>query len=255
MTDPLFLANLEGVKPGDLVTLDGSEGRHAAMVRRIRAGEMVLLSDGAGLAVRGQVVVAAKDSVDVRVSEPLSRRPPALRTVAVQALAKGERSDIAVEAMTEQGVDEIIAWQASRSIVRWQNKAEKGLTKWRSAAIAATKQSRRFRIPQVAYATTDEIVARVRDADLALVLHEDAEQPLSALSLPAQGECLFIIGPEGGISPDETEAFRAAGAKLVSVADAVLRASTAGVVALAQVQALSAVSGSAASGLHAAPGN
>ncbi len=243
MTDPLFLADIAGAGPGDVVLIEGPEGRHAATVKRMRVGESVLVADGAGAGLRGVIDSVAKNSVSVRVGELIARRPAALHTVAVQALAKGERSDIAVEAMTELGVDEIIAWQASRSIVRWEAKAEKGLAKWRSSARAATKQSRRFRIPQVSTAGTPGVVERLARADLALVLHEEATTPLSGLSVPSAGECVFVIGPEGGISPEELEAFRGAGARLVSLSDAVLRASTAGVVTLAQLQALAARGG------------
>lgn len=239
MTDPLFLADVSHAVPGEVVTVSGPEGRHAAVVKRMRPGEGVLLADGAGAGIRGVVDAVAKESITVRVNELIAREHGPLRMVAVQALAKGERSDIAVEAMTELGVDEIIAWQASRSIVRWQAKAEKGLAKWRSAATSATKQSRRLTIPAVSAATTGDIAHRLSRADLALVLHESATEPLADIDLPPHGECIFVIGPEGGIAPDELEQFEAVGAHRVSVSDAVLRASTAGVVALAQLQAIS----------------
>jgi 16S rRNA (uracil1498-N3)-methyltransferase len=162
--------------------------------------------------------------------------------VAVQGLAKGERSDIAIEALTELGVDELCAWQASRSVVRWDVKADKGLARWATKVAEATKQSRRFRVPQVGYLNTAEVVARLRGAALGLVLHESATTPLSAIDLPESGEIVFVIGPEGGITPEELAAFAEVGALPVSISDAVLRTSTAGVVALAQLQALTAAS-------------
>lgn len=237
MTDPLFLAELTGAEPGSLVAVTGDEGRHAAVVKRIQNGEQVLLADGAGAAVRGTVVEVDKHGITVRVQDLLASARQAHRWVGVQALAKGDRSDLAVETMTELGVDEVVAWQAARSIVRWSgDKATKGLAKWQSTAREAAKQSRRFRVPQVTTATTRQLCQRISAADLALVLHEAAEQDLADVELPAAGEVLFVVGPEGGITPDELAAFQQAGARAVLVSDAVLRTSTAGVVALAQLQ-------------------
>ncbi len=244
MTDACYLAELGGAQPGDLVEVTGDEGRHAVVVKRTRVGETVLVADGAGAAIRGEVVEVGKQQIRVRVLDRLSTPQRTHRWTAVQALAKGDRSDIAVESLTELGTDRIIAWQAARSVVRWdprpgeRGKADKGVAKWQTTAREATKQSRRFRVPQVSYADTAGVVELIRSADLALVCHEDAAVPLPRVPLPASGEVVVVVGPEGGISPDELEAFQAAGAQLVGLGDGVLRTSTAGVVALAQLQAL-----------------
>ncbi|MDO5736422.1 MAG: 16S rRNA (uracil(1498)-N(3))-methyltransferase [Propionibacteriaceae bacterium] len=240
MSDALFLSDLgENPAVGGTVTVSGDEARHAVAVRRVRMGESVLVADGAGRAVRGVVVAADKAEMVVEVAEVLvaPRRPH--RVIAVQALAKGERSDLAVETMTELGVDEIIAWQASRSIVRWQGeRGAKSLAKWQSAAREAAKQSRRFTIPPVSAASTREVAARLQEIDCVLVLHEDAQQHLADVDLPATGSIAIVIGPEGGISPEELAAFNASGARQVLISDGVLRTSTAGAVALGQLNVL-----------------
>ena len=242
MTDPLFLTDVTGAQTGDELILDRDEGRHAAVVKRIRVGVRVLLADGRGSAIRGLVTGDGKASVTVRVAELLRAPGKVLRWVGVQALAKGDRSDLAIEALTELGVDEILAWQASRSIVRWQGtdhgKVDKGVAKWPATVREATKQSRRFTVPPVSAASTKQVCARIESAAAAFILHEEASGALAARALPATGEVLFIIGPEGGITPDELAAFTTAGAIPVSISDGVLRTSSAGVVALAQLQVL-----------------
>ena len=239
MTEPLFIAEVADKCVGDVVNVAGSEGRHAVSVKRLRVGESVLLADGLGHGIRGEVIETGKDVFSVRVGNVLQAPQRPIRWTAVQGLAKGPRSDIAIEALTELGVDEIIAWQAFRSVVRWEKKADKGIAKWQSTVREASKQSRRLVIPEISYADAAQIAKRISEADCALILHEDSKTGLSEIELPKSGEILFVIGPEGGISPEEVEQFESAGGKLVGLGEQVLRTSTAGLVALSQLQILS----------------
>ena len=152
-----------------------------------------------------------------------------------QALAKGDRGELAVELLTEVGVTEILPWQASRSIVRWSGeRGTKGLARWRSTAREAAKQSRRLWVPTVADPVdTVGLAGRIAVAGTTLLLHEDATTPLADVSLPSAGEVLLVVGPEGGISPDELATLTAAGGRPTLLTPHVLRTSTAGVVAVA----------------------
>jgi 16S rRNA (uracil1498-N3)-methyltransferase len=241
VTDPVFLADdLPDPLPavGSAVRLGGTEGRHAAVVRRIGVGETVVLSDGRGRGVRGPVTEVSKAGLTVTVAAHLQAPVQPVHFVAVQALAKGDRDELAIEMLTELGVDEVVPWQAQRSIVRWSGeRSAKGLAKWRSTVREAAKQSRRLTVPAVSEAVSLAALAtRVAAADLALVLHEEATEPIAAQPLPQQGEVLLVIGPEGGMSADEVTALTGAGGRLVSLGDSVLRTSTAGVVALAALR-------------------
>jgi 16S rRNA (uracil1498-N3)-methyltransferase len=240
MTDPLFLDELTAPLPmvGSRFLLAGDEGRHAAVVRRIRPGEMIMIGDGRGRGIRGSVVETGPSGLIVEVAGHLAASEEPRRLVAAQALAKGDRSELAVEMMTEMGISEIIPWQASRSIVRWSaERAVRSLAKWRSTVREAAKQSRRLNVPQVSEpVTTRQLAQRVANADLALLLHAGADESIAEVHLPAAGTVLIIIGPEGGISGDEVKELTGVGARPVSISDGVLRTSTAGVVALAAVK-------------------
>lgn len=239
MTDPLFwLPELADPlpPPGTVIELTGPEGHHAAVVRRLRPGEPVRIGDGRGRGVAGKVVEANKRGLGVEVIAALPAvRPGALRYVAAQAPAKGDRAELAVEMLTEAGIDEIVPWQASRAVVRWSaERAVKARARWAAAASEAAKQSRRLVIPEVAGpASTADLVEMIKETALTLVLHEEAATPLAELPLPDAGRVMIIIGPEGGIAPDELTAFTEAGGRSVLLGDTVLRSSTAGVVALA----------------------
>jgi 16S rRNA (uracil1498-N3)-methyltransferase len=224
---------------GSRVVLDGPEGRHAATVRRIAAGEQVMLADGAGLRVTCAVAAAGKAELELDVLEVCREPEPRLRFVLAQALAKGERDDQAIEAATELGVDEVVPWQASRSIVQWRGeRGDKARRKWESTVAAAAKQSRRARVPLVAeLATTKALATRIGSAAAAYVLHEEAKVSLAAQPLPEFGDVVVVVGPEGGITPDEVSAFEAAGALTVRLGETVLRSSSAGPAALAVLSA------------------
>jgi 16S rRNA (uracil1498-N3)-methyltransferase len=234
MTPALFL--VPDLGNGKVVELRGSEARHAATVKRLAVGEIVLLADGRGELAEARAIEINRDRLLFEVLNRRSDPEPDPRFVVVQALPKRERADLAIEAVTELGVDEIVPWAAARSISQWRgpDKIEKGLEKWRRTALEATKQSRRARIPIVdSLAATTDVAVRINSAAAAFVLHESATRPLAQNSLPASGEVILVVGPEGGIADDELSSFVDSGAVAVRLGSEVLRTSTAGAAALA----------------------
>jgi 16S rRNA (uracil1498-N3)-methyltransferase len=231
---PLFLVPHGGLT-APVVTLTGPEGHHAATVRRLRAGERADVTDGAGTLVEGIVATVGRDSVTLDVRAVHTVPAPEPRLTVAQALPKGDRGELAVELMTEIGVDVIIPWSAERSITRWQaERGEKALARWRSTAREAAKQSRRPWLPEVTeLSTTAALAKRVATAARAIILEADAPDRLHAVSLPGEGEVLLVVGPEGGISPAERASLRDAGAVEARLGPTVLRTSTAGVAAAA----------------------
>ncbi|WP_131785465.1 16S rRNA (uracil(1498)-N(3))-methyltransferase [Protofrankia symbiont of Coriaria ruscifolia] len=236
------------------LTLSGAEGRHAATVRRLRPGERLDVTDGHGVVAECTVVRCRRDELDCAVERRVVHPAQVPLLVVVQALVKGDRGELAVELMTEVGVDEIVPWAASRSIARWEGeRGTRAHGRWSVTAREAAKQSRRVCWPRVcALADTDTVAARLAAAEVAVVLHEDATEPLTrvlaaeasatrpslarAPDTPAAlPEIVVVVGPEGGITTAELEVFAAAGGRPSRLGRTVLRTSTAGVVAAAVV--------------------
>ncbi|WP_103503834.1 MULTISPECIES: 16S rRNA (uracil(1498)-N(3))-methyltransferase [unclassified Streptomyces] len=237
MTAPVFVhpSVAEAEVGGDL-WLEGPEGRHAVSVKRLRAGEEVVLTDGLGAGVRAVVAEAAgKDRLRVTVGELLKEPEPALTVTVVQALPKGDRGEVAVETMTETGTDTVVPWAAARCVTRWKDeRGAKALAKWRATAREAGKQSRRLRFPEVAGPlSTRQLLPVLAAADLAVVLHEEGAEPLATTPLPESGRVVLVVGPEGGIGADELAELTGAGARLCRLGRSVLRTSTAGTAATA----------------------
>lgn len=223
-------------QPGDAVALTGTEAHHAASVRRVRTGEAVTVGDGRGAWLTGVVESVAPREVVVRVTERTDAAPARPRIVLVQALAKGDRDELAVQAATELGVDEIVPWQAARSVSRWDAaKAEKGRARWATIVREAAKQAHRPWVPDVVSVETTKLLARRAAASLVLVLEPTASTALTTRDLPRDRDVVLVVGPEGGIAPDELALLTDAGAVAVRLGDTVLRTSTAGPAALAVV--------------------
>lgn len=221
------------------ISLDGAEGRHAVSVRRMRTGEGIQLSDGAGRRIVGTVTAVAKDSLAVSVAEIIDEQVASPKLELVQALAKGDRDEMAVQAATELGIMSVVPWQAERSVSRWEGaKVNKQVERWQAIAAEASKQALRAWVPEVlGPVTTRELAKLANPQRLLLVLEPTAKTSLTALELPATGLISVVVGPEGGISDSELRLLEDAGAKLVRLGSEVLRTSTAGLAAVSILQA------------------
>ncbi|MBF6172280.1 16S rRNA (uracil(1498)-N(3))-methyltransferase [Nocardia blacklockiae] len=229
--------------PGGVAVLDGPEGRHAATVRRIRVGEPITLSDGAGVVAESEVVAAQKDRLELKVLNRAVAQRVSPPVTVVQALPKSDRSELAVELMTEAGADVIVPWQAARCVANWEGKARKGVDKWRAAARSAARQSRRPYIPEVPdlHRTPDVLqLVRKAQADNGVVaaLHESGRSRFVDLPVAQASHVVLIVGPEGGLDDSELTALTDAGAAPVLLGPTVLRTSTAAAVALGALGAL-----------------
>ena len=216
----------EGVKT---VELTGDEAHHAIKVKRTEIGEVIEICDGQGVRVRGLVTEVKKHSLHLNVDSRIVEPAPRLKLTVAQALAKGDRADLALEILTEVGVDYILPWRAQNAIAKWDD-PEKGKAKWQSTVAQASKQSRRSWIPIVHdLVTTDQLVQQASQFDVAVVLHESAMRSFADVWLPESGSILLIVGPEGGVSASELDQLSAI--QQVRMGKTVMRTSTAGAIA------------------------
>lgn len=241
MVEPLFRTDFATPPAAGLaVTLGGSEGKHAVNVRRMRVGEGIQLSDGKGLRVRGTVSALGNNSLTVAIETVSQETARTVGLTIVQALAKGDRDELSIQAATELGCWGVVPWQADRSISKWEGaKVAKSVDRWQTIVAEAAKQSLRVFEPIVAQPiNSKQLASAVGDFDLVLVLDPTAEVGLGGFDITgAHKSVAIVVGPEGGISDSELLALEQAGAKRVHLGEPILRTSTAGVAAIAVIQA------------------
>lgn len=216
--------------------LTGTEAKHAH-VKRIAPGEHIMLIDGQGSTAVTRVTSVGPGRVDGVVEKQELVPRPTPRVTVVQAVPKGERAELAVDLAVQGGADAIVPWISHRTIARWPaNKQAKQVEKWRAQALASAKQARRAWVPEVREpVTTNQLAELLRDAGLALVLHEDATDSIRDVQFG--DDVWLIVGPEGGIGEDELELL---GARPVRLGPEVLRTASAAFAGLCAIGALTA---------------
>ena len=240
MVEPLFISPIPSdTQIGSKIRIAGAEAKHATSVRRLQIDEAIAVSDGQGKKVRGKVSQLSKDFLELEVASVESVERPKPQLILVQALAKGDRDEMAVQACTELGIQTVIPWQSERSVSIWKpEKQDKHRLRWQTIATEAAKQSLRPFIPEVERVLgTSELVERLKQFDLTLVLDPTSSTPVTSVSLSGHQSIAIVVGPEGGISPQELEQFRAAGFSLAALGSGILRTSTAGVAVVSYLQA------------------
>ena len=240
MVEPLFISPIPSdTKAGSKIKIAGAEAKHAMSVRRLQVGEAISVSDGQGNKARGKVSQLSKDFLELDVESVESIERPKPQLILVQALAKGDRDEMAVQACTELGIQSVIPWQSERSVSIWKpEKQDKHRLRWQTIATEAAKQSLRPFIPEVEQVlATRELTERLKQFDLTLVLDPTSSTPLTSVSLLGHQSISIVVGPEGGISPEELGQFRSAGLSLVGLGSGILRTSTAGVAVVSYLQA------------------
>lgn len=240
MVEPLFISPIPSdTKAGSKIKIAGAEAKHAMSVRRLQIGEAISVSDGQGNKARGKVSQLSKEFLELNVESVESIERPKPQLVLVQALAKGDRDEMAVQACTELGIQTVIPWQSERSVSIWKpEKQDKHRLRWQTIATEAAKQSLRPFIPEVEQVLgTQELAERLKKFDLTLVLDPTSSTTLTGVSLSGHQSIAIVVGPEGGISPEELGLFRSAGLSLVGLGSGILRTSTAGVAVVSYLQA------------------
>ena len=242
MVEPMFHRVFdEPVSAGSLIELSGAEAKHAISVKRMRVGEAIQLTDGAGVRVRGAIESIIGNKLMIRVLESVHEAAPKLQLTLVQALAKGDRDELAIQAATELGVFEVTPWQADRSVSRWIGlKEDKGVERWQTIVSEAAKQSLQSWVPVVTSPVESKDFEKLfASFDLVLVLDPSATVGIAATKMSEIAKVALIVGPEGGISGEELALAEKLGAVRVHLGTPILRTSTAGIAAISAILALS----------------
>lgn len=226
---------------GAVLPLSGQAAEHVTRVLRLVPGDAVTLFNGDGCDYRSVILVASKHMVTARVEAalPADNESPLTLTLA-QGIARGEKMDLIVQKATELGVVRIVPLLTERSEVRLDAaRAQKRLAHWRAVVASACEQSGRARVPEIVPALPLEAWLEQLPADsgLRLALLPEAHQSVRALHF-VQPAGVLVVGPEGGLGERDIRALRGAGFDGLHLGPRILRTETAGLAALAALQAV-----------------
>lgn len=229
----------EAFREGELI-LAGERLRHVRTVLRLRPGDELEVTDGAGAEYRAVIVGLGPAGGRATIRERAEpRRESPLRTVLAQAVPKGDRFALVLEKAVELGVSAVIPVLSGRTVPTGAGGGH-AAARWRRILEAALAQSRRTRLPELhAPLSWAQLVAAPGLPALRLLLWEQARRGLREiieLHAAAPVEVLVAVGPEGGWSPAETELALAGGFLAARLGPRILRSETAGVAALAVLQ-------------------
>jgi 16S rRNA (uracil1498-N3)-methyltransferase len=231
----LFFVSDLPTQVGATYTFDNEDALHAIRVLRTGPGEIFWLSDGKGSFSTVKAVQVNKRSMLCEILESEFQEPLDIEYTVIQALPKGDRLKECTGLLTEAGVDRIVFWSSARSI----GKADKTLDKLDVTVREASKQARRFRIPEIIGPfTTAEVIDEIARTDLAVIFHESATSKLTAITAQSPKKALIIIGPEGGITDEELDAFTSSGAIIALMGRPIFRSAHAGIAGIAALQTL-----------------
>ena len=223
---------------GDVLTLSGEDGRHAAKSLRCRVGEELELCDGRGAECLCAVAAVEGDTLTLRVVE---RRPSRgelpCRVSLYQALPKGDKLELIVQKAVELGAAEIVPVLTQRCVSRPDSRAvEKKRERLQKIALEAAKQSGRGVVPQVApLLDFPAALAEMARAACPLFFYEGGGEPLGKALSARPGSIALMVGPEGGFDPAEAQAARDAGLRVCTLGPRILRCETAPLYALSAI--------------------
>lgn len=229
------------------MTIEGVDARHISKVLRMQPGAQLQIVSDDGVSALAEITAIDSESVTVRCLEKLAEsHEPRVKLVLAQGLAKGEKMDFIIQKAVEMGAYSVIPVAMEHSVVRLDGaKAAKKVERWQKIAESAAKQSKRDIIPQVQPVQSVKEMLVSANCATKIIAYECEDRLSLKAALRAEkarlaqaggiSELLLIIGPEGGISESELELARAAGALPVSLGKRILRAETAGLVAISAI--------------------
>ncbi len=213
---------------GSIMTIRGGEAHHLSRVMRHRPGDTVEVFDGQGGSGRGVIETIGPQEVLIRITERAVAPPPTLRIHLAQALLKADKMDLVIQKAVELGVDSILPFRSQNCTAATASPHR--LQRWRKIAREAAKQCGRTWLPAIA--APQDLTRILERFDHAILFWERAEAAAPP-PLPTTGDCLLIVGPEGGFTDGEITQARERGVALAHLGPLVLRAETAAIAAIA----------------------
>ena len=228
------------LSPGATVALSESATAHLVRVLRLGVGAPVVLFNGDGHDHAAELVSVGKRGAEARVGAATAvERESALRITLGQGIARGEKMDWILQKATELGVAAVAPLLTERTEVKLDaGRADKRLQHWRGVLASACEQCGRARLPSLAEPVSLASWAAAETASLRLMLDPEGDVSLSSLAIPDGASVALAIGPEGGLSERDRAALRAAGFRGLRLGPRILRTETAGLAAIAALQAL-----------------
>lgn len=226
------------------VRVEGDLFRHMVKVLRLKIDTRVNLADGRGTECTGIITEIGRDHLAIAVEERHAAAPSGggPRITLIQGLPKGEKMELILQKGTELGVNEVVSFQAERSVSRIAaDRQDDRLRRWRRIAEEAARQAGRPDVPAVRLTRGIAEAVRDSDQDLKLLLWEEERATTlkgAMAGRPAPANIAIIVGPEGGLTAAEAETARQAGFASVTLGKRILRTETAGIALLAILQYL-----------------
>ena len=222
------------------MSITGVDAKHIGRVLRMQPGDKLQIVSDDGVSALAEVTAISESTVTVRCLEVLAEsHEPAVKITLAQGLAKGEKMDFIIQKAVELGACSIVPVAMEHSVVRLDGaKADKKVERWQKIAEAAAKQSKRDIIPQVQAVQSVSQMLADNNCKTKIIAYECEDRMSLKSALREAGkldDLLLIIGPEGGISESELAKAREAGAIPVSLGRRILRAETAGLVAMSAI--------------------
>lgn len=215
------------------IELSTDESSHAVKSRRLKSGQKVCLLNGAGLTAEGTIAEQRRNRLGVNLDEFQAHAQPARSVTIATAVPKGDRQRVMVDMLSQHAVTRILPLNCDYSVTRFNSKLGQ---KWQRYAVEACKQSQNPWLPEIAEPLSISELPAWMQQNQAKAYYADKSGDYGSETIAGTKPLLFIIGPEGGFSPNEFSLLQQFGVQPIKLAETILRTEAAAINALIQAR-------------------